>query len=80
MPCKNKLDASNLFFAYFLRGLGFLGEEPFLTYGQNHNVNLLVFIFIPSKGPSIAHEHITNAGTTDTPKATYYTVQAVCQL
>ena len=38
MPCKNKLDASNLFL-HILRGLGLSKIEPFIPTNMNHNVD-----------------------------------------
>lgn len=38
MPCKNKLDASNLFL-HILRGLGLPRKEPFLPTDKNHNID-----------------------------------------
>jgi hypothetical protein len=38
MPCKNKLDASNLFL-HILRGFGLSRIEPFLPTNKNHNVD-----------------------------------------
>ena len=37
MPCKNKLDTSNLFL-HILRGFGLSRIEPFLPTNKNHNI------------------------------------------
>ena len=42
MPCKNKLDASNLFFAYFT-WLGLTKIEPFIPTNINHNIDKTYF-------------------------------------
>ena len=38
MPCKNKLDASNLSL-HILRGFGLPRKEPILPTDKNHNVD-----------------------------------------
>ena len=41
MPCKNKLDASNLFL-HILRGFGLFSIEPFLPTNKYHNVDKIL--------------------------------------
>ena len=43
MPCKNKLDVSNLFL-HILRGLGLSEIEPFKPTNMNHNVDKQIII------------------------------------
>ena len=43
MPCKNKLDVSNLFL-HILRGLGLSKIEPFIPTNMNYNVDKQIII------------------------------------
>jgi len=70
-PCKNKLDASNLFL-HILRGLGLSKIEPFYLRTCNHNGDKNII-----KPPVVIHI-LTIVGETYTRKATY-AKQVACQ-
>ena len=76
MPCKNKLDASNLSL-HVLRGLGLSKENRFLPTNKNHNVDKYVVSTTPFRALR-CKGNINYSGRNRHPPAAYV-IQVTCQ-